>query len=106
MFSDVPVDAFWSLSAYGADMFFVVHPARRWTIGERAPDLVSGDDGSVEIVLAHEDPRGSSSGAVEGRPVNWLPVPDGPFVLMLRLYLPGPEVLEGAYRYPPVERLG
>jgi hypothetical protein len=27
----------------------------------------------------------------------------GPFVLMLRLYLPGEAILEGEYAYPPVE---
>ena len=31
----------------------------------------------------------------KGRAVNWLPVPAGRFVLMLRLYLPGPAVLDG-----------
>jgi hypothetical protein len=30
-------------------------------------------------------------------------VPAGRFVLMLRLYLPGPAVLDGDYTYPPVE---
>jgi hypothetical protein len=33
-------------------------------------------------------------------------VPDGPFVLMLRLYLPGGPVLDGSYDHPPVERVG
>jgi hypothetical protein len=32
-------------------------------------------------------------------------VPEGPFVLMLRLYLPGPSVLDGTYEYPPIERV-
>lgn len=91
-----PVEAFWSLSVYGADMFFADHPAGRWTIGDRSPDLVPAEDGSVEIVLSHDEPA-------EG-PANWLPVPDGPFILMLRLYLPGPEILEGTYRYPGVTR--
>jgi hypothetical protein len=40
----------------------------------------SGADGSLEIVLAHDEPA-----APDGAAVNWLPVPAGPFVLMLRL---------------------
>jgi hypothetical protein len=40
----------------------------------------SGPDGSLEIVLAHDEPA-----APDGAAVNWLPVPAGPFVLMLRL---------------------
>jgi hypothetical protein len=90
-----PVEAFWSLSAYGGDMFFAPHPSGRYTIGDRTPGLVYGADGSLEIVLAHEDPGDPST--------NWLPVPEGPFVLMLRLYLPTDEVLDGTYTYPDIE---
>ena len=93
-----PVDAFWSLSVYGEDMFFAEHPSGRYAIGDRTPDLAYGDDGSLDIVLAHDEP------VVGDRPANWLPVPDGPFVLMLRLYLPGQTILDGDYEYPPVRR--
>jgi hypothetical protein len=93
-----PVEAFWSLSVYGHDMFFAEHPAGRYTIGDRTPGLVQAADGSLTIVLSHDDPREPTA--------NWLPVPDGPFVLMLRLYLPGKAVLDGDYDYPPVERQG
>jgi hypothetical protein len=89
-----PVDAFWSLSVYGPDMFFHPHPSGRYTIGDRTPGLVLGDDGSLEIALSHDDPRDPDA--------NWLPVPDGPFVLMLRLYLPAGPAADGSYHYPPV----
>ena len=39
-----------------------------------------------------------------GRPSNWLPVPAGPFHLMMRLYWPQPAVLEGRWHPPPIER--
>ncbi len=94
-----PVDAFWSLSVYADDMFFAEHPSGRYTIGDRTPGLAFGDDGSLEIVLSHDEPLAIA----EGRAVNWLPVPEGPFVLMLRLYLPGDAVLDGDYTYPPVQ---
>jgi hypothetical protein len=96
-----PVDAFWSLSVYGGDMFFVEHPSGRYAIGDRTPDLAYGRDGSLELVLSVTEPAAPAGGG----PVNWLPVPDGPFVLMLRLYLPGPRVRDGDYAYPPVERI-
>ena len=91
-----PVEAFWSLSVYGDDMFFAPHPSGRYSIGDRTPGLVTAADGSLEITLAHDDP---------GPGTNWLPVPDGPFVLMLRLYLPGRPVVDGSYDYPDVERV-
>jgi hypothetical protein len=96
-----PVDAFWSLSVYGTDMFFVEHPSGRYAIGDRTAGLAPAPDGSLEIVLSATEPAAPPGGG----PVNWLPVPDGGFVLMLRLYLPGDAVLAGEYAYPPVERI-
>jgi hypothetical protein len=93
-----PVGAFWSLCAYGDDLFFTEHASGRYHIGDRTPHLVVADDGSAEIVLSHHRPDGADEA------VGWLPVPEGRFRLMLRLYLPGDAVLDGTYRYPPVER--
>lgn len=96
-----PVDGFWSLPAYGADMFFESHPSGRYTIGDRTPGLAHGADGSLEIVLSHDEPPAAAG----DHPVNWLPVPEGRFVLMLRLYLPGPAILAGEYDYPAIEQV-
>lgn len=92
-----PVEGFWSLSVYAGDMFFADHPAGRWNIGDRYPDLEFGPDGELEITLAHTEPDDAS---------NWLPVPEGRFVLMLRLYLPGDAILDGTYELPSIERVG
>ena len=35
---------------------------------------------------------------------NWLPAPDGEFILMLRLYWPKDEVISGAWAPPLVRR--
>ena len=99
-----PVDAFWSLTAYGEDMFLTEHPSGRYAVGDRTPGLAAADDGSLTLVLAHDE-ADAAAAVPEGDPVNWLPVPAGRFVLMLRLYLPGPAVLDGSYEYPPIERL-
>jgi hypothetical protein len=86
---------FWSLSAYGADMFFAPHASGRYTVGDRTPGLPVADDGSLTLTVSHEEPADGADG--------WLPVPDGPFVLMLRLYLPAAEVLDGTWAPPPIE---
>jgi len=88
---------FWSLSAYGDDMFFAPHPSGRYTIGDRTPGLAYDDDGSLTITLSHDEPT-----AEQGGTAGWLPVPDGPFVLMLRLYLPSAPVLDGTWTPPGV----
>jgi len=99
-----PVDAFWSLTVYGEDMFLVENPTDRYAIGDRTPGLTKNDDGSLTLVLAHDEAVADAA-AGEGEPVNWLPVPAGRFVLMLRLYLPRDSVLDGSYEYPPIERV-
>jgi hypothetical protein len=73
-----PVDAFWSLSVYGDDMFFTAHPSGRYTTGSEDPELVAGPDGSVEIVLAHEAARRCAqlaAGARRPLRVDGAPVP-------------------------------
>ncbi|QYG95163.1 DUF1254 domain-containing protein [Iamia sp. SCSIO 61187] len=93
-----PLDdlGFWSLSAYGPDMFFAPHPSNRYTVGDRTPGLVRGEDGSLTIHLSHDEPS-----AADGGTANWLPVPAGRFVLMLRLYLPAEPILDGTWTPPP-----
>ena len=89
-----PVNAFWSLTVYGPDHFLVPNAADRYSISGDTPGLVRGDDGSLDIYLQHAAPAGHET--------NWLPVPDGPFGLNMRLYLPQRPILDGSYDYPPV----
>lgn len=89
-----PVDAFWSLTLYGPDMFFTANPIDRYAIGDRTPGLATNPDGSLDLYIQHESPG--------DRQDNWLPAPEGEFVLMLRLYLPRAEAILGGYEYPPV----
>jgi hypothetical protein len=90
-----PVDAFWSLTLYGPDRFFVENPERLYAL--RHPgDLEFGDDGSLEIAIGTERPADVPE-------ANWLPAPPGPFSLMLRLYLPDPTVVADGWRPPPLE---
>ena len=92
-----PVDAFWSVSMYGADRFFVDNPIRRYSVGDRTTALVPDADGGLTIPIQHERPRRLEQ--------NWLPAPPGPFYLILRLYHPQPEFLQGRYAIPPVTRI-
>jgi hypothetical protein len=92
-----PVHGFWSLSLYGPDGCFVKNPAGRQTLGDRDP-LRFEPDGSLALTLQHEPPP------VE-RQVNWLPTPEAPFNLMLRLYWPQLPILEGRWAPPSVRAM-
>jgi hypothetical protein len=91
-----PVKAFWSLTIYNDRQLLVDNPINRYALGDR-DDLKFNDDGSLDLYLQREDPGGEQS-------ANWLPTPDGPFSLNLRLYWPKPSVLDGTWTAPPVVR--
>jgi len=92
-----PVKAFWSLTMYNAQRFFVSNPIERYAIGDRDA-LKLGEDGSLTLYLQQESPGAAHVS-------NWLPAPAGPFNLILRLYWPKPEVLHGKWVPPGVKRV-
>jgi hypothetical protein len=95
-----PVDAFWSLTMYEVPEFYLVaNPIDRYSVGDRTPGLVYGDDGSLTIYLQKDSPGPE-------RESNWLPTPVGAFRPLLRLYEPRKEILEGAYVLPAIEKVG
>jgi hypothetical protein len=93
-----PVGAFWSISMYDEpDYYLVANPMDRYSIGDRTPGLVYGDDGSVTIYMQHDSPGADKKS-------NWLPAPEGNFRPILRAYQPGPAILDGTYKFPKVKR--
>ncbi|HTI35338.1 MAG TPA: DUF1254 domain-containing protein [Miltoncostaea sp.] len=96
-----PCRAFWSVTMYDAQEFHLVrNPIDRYSIGDRTRGLHRGDDGSLTIVMGHEEPD-----TPEGR-ANWLPAPAGRFRPILRMYEPDDAVTGGGYELPPVVRVG
>lgn len=54
---DPPVDAFWSITMYDLpDFYLVANPIDRYSIGDRTPGLRRDRDGSLTIVIQHEQP--------------------------------------------------
>ncbi|MER7723601.1 DUF1254 domain-containing protein [Streptomyces sp. NPDC096323] len=96
-----PVDAFWSLTMYDVpDYYLVDNPAGRYSIGDRTPGLVYGDDGSLTIHISRDRPADPAAAA------NWLPAPEGNFRPGFRLYMPKPPILDGQYELPVIRRAG
>jgi hypothetical protein len=61
-------------------------------------ELRLGADGSITIYVQKDSPG-------KEREANWLPAPNGPFYMVMRLYGPKPEALEGKWTPPPLERI-
>lgn len=96
-----PVKAFWSLTMYDKQtQLLVANPIDRYLINSpMLPDLKLDPDGGLTIRIQRERPTGDAA-------ANWLPTPNGPFMLAMRYYLPKPELLSGAWTSPRVERFG
>jgi len=92
-----PADAFWSLTMYGDDQFFVANPIGRFAIGDR-DKLAFNADGSLDLYIQNASPGADKE-------ANWLPAPTGAFTMNLRLYLPQRRATDGSWAPPPVRRV-
>ena len=93
-----PVNGFWSTTMYDLEKrLLVANPINRYSIGDRTPGLQVGDDGSLEIYIQHQSPGPDKES-------NWLPAPNGPFYMLMRMYLSQIEILNGQYEIPAVQR--
>ena len=96
-----PVQAFWSVTMYNPQMFFVDNPLNRYAISPRQ-HLKTNPDGSTDLYIQHESPG-------KDKESNWLPAPSGDFVLMLRMYWPNetdPTILNGSWMIPAAKKVG
>ncbi|MFA5964905.1 MAG: DUF1254 domain-containing protein [Sphingomonas sp.] len=97
----VPADAFWSLTMYDAQpdgrYYLVQNALNRYSIGDRTSNLVREADGSLQVLIQHDQPSGRLA-------PNWLPAPVGPMRLALRAYMPRQVLIERKWRVPPLER--
>jgi DNA sulfur modification protein DndE len=92
-----PVKAFWSVTMYDDQMFFVENPIQRYAL-HSADALTFNDDGSLDLIVQHAAPATAVM-------ANWLPAPEGNFVVMLRMYWPRKPVLKGTWAPPAVTRV-
>jgi hypothetical protein len=92
-----PVQAFWSVTAYDKDGYFIANPINRYAIGDR-DRLKFNPDGSLDLYIQSRDPG-------PDRESNWLPSGDGLFNLTIRLYWPKQAILDGTWHPPALERL-
>ena len=94
-----PVRGFWSLTLYDQYHFFHPNPLNRYSLGTKNKTLKYNDDGSLTLYVGQQSPG-------KDKESNWLPAPDGPIYLVMRLYWPkteAPSILpagEGTWQPP------
>jgi hypothetical protein len=63
------------------------------------PDLERAKDGSLTLYIQAEAPGWGTPAS------NWLPAPRGEFLVVMRLYWPKPEAVDGTWKAPPMKRI-
>jgi len=94
-----PVNAFWSVTMYdGKTQLLIDNPINRYLINSpMLPDLKKNPDGSLTTYIQKDSPGADKES-------NWLPAPDGPIYVAMRLYWPKESALEGTWKPPAVQR--
>jgi hypothetical protein len=98
-----PVNAFWSVTMYdGKTQFLIENPINRYLINSpMLPGMKKNPDGSLTLHIQNKSPG-------KDKESNWLPAPDGPIYLVMRIYWPKtepPSILppgEGTWQPPAI----
>ncbi|MDP3937601.1 MAG: DUF1254 domain-containing protein [Deltaproteobacteria bacterium] len=95
-----PVNAFWSVTMYdGKTQLLIENPINRYLINSpMLPNLKKNADGSLTLHIQKESPA-------KNLEANWLPAPDGPIYLVMRLYWPQESALKGIWTPPAIQRV-
>jgi hypothetical protein len=99
------VNAFWSVTMYdGKSQLLIENPIGRYLINSpMLPGMKKKEDGSLILYIQKDSPGKELES-------NWLPAPNGPIYLVMRLYWPktkAPSILpagEGTWKPPGVEQ--
>ena len=92
-----PAGAFWSITMYDGDRFLVDNELDRYLINSSmVSQLKPNETGELVIYLQRESPGPDLEG-------NWLPAPDGEMGVVMRIYLPKAEAINGVWKAPPIE---
>lgn len=97
---EMPVKAFWSVTMYHADTKFLVanEPLNRYLINSSMKLTTNEDQETITLYLQNESPG-------KEKESNWLPAPNGPMFVVMRLYLPQDEVVSGDWKPPVITRV-
>jgi hypothetical protein len=92
-----PANSFWSLTLYQLPKSLLVdNPLDRYLLNSTmVDDFVRDEDGGITLYVQNESPG-------KEKDPNWLPAPEGPFSVIMRLYWPKEEALNGEWVNPPM----
>jgi hypothetical protein len=94
-----PAHAFWSVTMYdGRTQLLIENPINRYLINSpMLPDMKKNADGSLTLRIQKDSPGKDEES-------NWLPAPNGPAYIVMRIYWPKEAALKGTWLPPAVVR--
>lgn len=98
-----PAKYFWSTTMYnkkadGVGGYLVENELGRYLINSTSEGLVYDQEGGFTIYIQHEKPAANKI-------ANWLPAPEEPFYLCLRIYGPEESAMNGDWKPPFIEKV-
>ncbi len=95
-----PVNSFWSLTMYELPAsLLIANPLNRYLLNSPMLSQFKRDvDGGLTFYFQNESPGKTKES-------NWLPAPKGPFSVVMRLYWPKTEAIEGKWIQPPMQKI-
>jgi hypothetical protein len=95
-----PVNAFWSLTMYELpSSLLCANPLNRYLLNSpMLPQFKRDADGGLTLWVQNDSPG-------KDKEANWLPAPKGSFLMVMRLYWPKDEALQGKWTAPPLKRM-
>jgi hypothetical protein len=95
---DVPIEQYWSLTAYDRDTHALIKNVDRASRASNNPEVKKNADGSADLYVGAKVPAAQES--------NWIPTdPARKFELMFRLYGPRKEFFDKVWKLPDVEHV-
>lgn len=98
-----PEKGFWSVTIYNDQGYLFPNSENRYSVSSWMPGLKYNLDGSIDVMIQQQSPGSDWQN-------NWLPSASSSsssltFNLVLRIYWPGDQVLNGTWRAPGVQRV-
>jgi hypothetical protein len=95
-----PVNSFWSITMYDQpNSLLVANPINRYLLNSTMlPQFKKDKDGGITLLLQNDSPGKEMES-------NWLPAPKGPFSMIMRLYWPKDDALNGSWVAPQLTKV-
>jgi hypothetical protein len=82
---------------YNTKLHLVSNPINRYDIGPHLAPVSHNPDGSVTVYVQNKKPSAAN------QQQNWLPAPDGAFLLVMHIYWPKEPVLNATWSPPALK---